>query len=479
MDTKRRKLIKNSALLLTGNLLSKMMVFLLVPFYTSILSTSEYAIADLITTTVNLVYPLASLSIASAVLRFCLDGAHNKNDIYSISLWIDILGLILTSILLIIIIPVTELADYKYYLIAYLIGYTIYYLLLQYAKGCEKVFIYASAGCINTLVLIICNLLFLIGLKIGIKGYLYSMIISQGLSVVYIMVGCKATPQGISVLRGNRRLTKEMIRYSIPLIPGAFSWWLNASADRYIMSWFRPIGELGLYSVASKIPHIQYMIMNALMGAWEISAVEKFGTEENRSFFSEMFNRYSSFLILICSGICIISKPAAYFLYQKDFFEAWRIVPFLSIASVFEILSLFVGTIFTAAKQTKMIFTTTTIGAVLNVVLNILLIPRFGGFGAAAATATSFFIVYEVRYAFSKRVIKLDTRIFKQHVLLALLLILAVLSSMDSYLMYIVAAVLFFVLRKAVLDIIKFAYGFLKEIIDKFVTKIRMLLKKL
>lgn len=473
MDTKEGKLIKNSALLLTGNLLSKMMVFLLVPFYTSILSTSEYAIADLITTTVNLVYPFASLSIASAVMRLCLDGEHNKNDIYSISLWIDILGLGLTSILLVIIIPATELSDYKYFLIAYLICYTINYLLLQYAKGCEKVFIYASAGCINTLVLIICNLLFLLVFKIGIKGYLYSMIVSQGLSAVYIMVGCEATPQGISVLRVNKRLTKEMIRYSIPLIPGAFSWWLNASADRYIMSWFRPIGELGLYSVSSKIPGIQFMIMNALMGAWEISAVEKFGTEENRRFFSEMFNRYSNSLILICSGICVVSKPAAYFLYQKDFFEAWRIVPLLSVASVFEILSLFVGTVFTASKQTKMIFRTTTIGAVSNVILNVLLIPRLGGFGAAAATATSFFIVYEVRYVFSKHIIKLDVQLFRQHVLLALMVLLAVLTSIDSHLMYIAAAVLFFILRGALLDIVKLAYGFVKEVINKAVMRIR------
>lgn len=467
LESKQKKLIKNSALLLAGNLLSKMMVFLLVPFYTSILSTSEYAIADLITTTVNLVCPIASISIASSVLRFCLDGTHAKRDIYSISFWIDILGLGLTSAVLILIVPITKLADYKYYLIAYLICYTINYLLLQYAKGCEKVVIYASAGCINTFALIICNLWFFLVIKIGINGYLYSMIISQGLSAIYIMLACKATPRGIKVFEEQKYLVRDMIKYSVPLIPGAFSWWLNASADRYIMTWFRPIGELGLYSVASKIPGIQFMFMNALMGAWEISAVEKFGTEENRQFFSEMFNKYVNFLILICCSICIISKPAAYFLYQNDFFEAWRIVPFLSVASVFEILSLFVGTIYTAAKRTKMIFVTTTIGALSNVILNILLIPRFGGFGAAAATATSFFVVYEVRFAFSRSILKLDADIIKQHILLGLMVLLAVLSRMDSSLMYVVIVIVFFALRKSVVDILKFVMRYTRSIVQR------------
>lgn len=471
MDTKQKKLIKNSALLLMGNLLSKMMVFLLVPFYTSILSTSEYAIADLITTTVNLVYPLASLSIASAVLRFCLDGIHSKKDIYSISLWIDTLGLTLTTIVLIAIVPFTKLADYKYYLIAYLVCYTINYLLLQYAKGCEKIIVYASAGCVNTLSLILCNLLFLLGLKIGINGYLYSMIISQGISALYIIIGCRVVPKGISILSANNLLVKEMLRYSIPLIPGAFSWWLNASADRYIMSWFRPIGELGLYSVASKIPGIQFMVMNALMGAWEISAVEKFGTEENRQFFSEMFNRYSNFLIIICSTICVISKPVAYILYQKDFFDAWRIVPYLSVASVFEILSLFIGTIFTAAKKTKMIFATTTIGAISNIILNILLIPRLGGFGAATATAVSFFIVYEVRFAFSRKIIRLDSNIVKQHIMIGLMVLLAVLSSMDSSLMYIVAGCVFILLRRAIWEIITLFVEYTKKVIQRITIK--------
>lgn len=160
----------------------------------------------------------------------------------------------------------------------------------------------------------------------------------------------------------------------------------------------------------------------------------------------------------------------AYVLYQKDFFEAWRIVPYLSVASVFEILSLFVGTIFTAAKKTKMIFATTTIGAISNVLLNLILIPKFGGFGAATATATSFFIVYEVRFAFSKRILRLDANIVKQHIMLAMMVLLSTLSSIGSYLMYIVAIALFVLLRKTLWEILTFVLNRMKRIVRKMIS---------
>lgn len=73
MNADNIKLLKNSALLVIGNFASKILVFFLVPFYTTVLSTEEYGAADLITTTVNLLYPVLTVMISTAVLRFCLD----------------------------------------------------------------------------------------------------------------------------------------------------------------------------------------------------------------------------------------------------------------------------------------------------------------------------------------------------------------------------------------------------------------------
>ena len=68
MKREEKKLVKNTLLLMLGNFSSKLLVFLMVPLYTSVLTTAEYATSDLLTTTINLLYPFATLMISNAFL---------------------------------------------------------------------------------------------------------------------------------------------------------------------------------------------------------------------------------------------------------------------------------------------------------------------------------------------------------------------------------------------------------------------------
>ena len=69
-ESKYKKLVKNSVVFFIGNLGSKVITFLIVPFYTYYLTTAEYGTADLVTTTVNLLVPFAMVGMNEAVLRF-------------------------------------------------------------------------------------------------------------------------------------------------------------------------------------------------------------------------------------------------------------------------------------------------------------------------------------------------------------------------------------------------------------------------
>lgn len=77
----------------------KLLVFLMVPLYTSVLSTSEYATSDLLTTTINLLYPFATLMISTAVMRFCLDKCNDTKQLLSIGIWIEAIGIFLVALL--------------------------------------------------------------------------------------------------------------------------------------------------------------------------------------------------------------------------------------------------------------------------------------------------------------------------------------------------------------------------------------------
>lgn len=448
------KLLKNSILMLIGNFASKLLVFFLVPFYTSILSTEEYAISDLLVTTINLLYPIFSLMIETAVLRFCLDKKEDHGQVISTGLWLEIMGFAVFTMLSMVIIPHTGLSSYTGYFFLYYILYCVYMLLMNFAKGRNNVGVYAFAGVCNTIVLVACNILFLAKFKMGIHGYLLSMIIGYAITSFFLLIGTKAYRFITFPWKLNLDISKRMVRYARPLIPNSLSWWVSNSSDRYVMRIFRSANELGVYSVAYKIPSIMAMISNIMMSAWEISAVDDFGTEKNRLFFSKMYGNYLEVQVICCTCIMLLIKPIAFVLFQKDFYAAWIFVPALLFAGVFSTLSAFLGTIFTAAKQTNSIFITTMLGAGANIILNFLLIPSFGGQGAAIATAISYATIFVARLVGSRKIMKLSINYSETVLKLILLGGLAISTCIDTRISIVIGLIILFVERTYVRGIV-------------------------
>lgn len=454
MKHEEKKLMKNTLLLMLGNFSSKLLIFLMVPLYTSVLSTSEYATSDLLTTTINLLYPFATLMISTAVMRFCLEKSNDTKQLLSIGIWIEAIGILLVAIGSLFFFNTGDLQGYRGYFIAGFAGYSYYTLLMEYAKGNEKVGLYSLAGVCNTIALISCNIIFLLRLGLGIKGYLLAMVSAYWVTIIVLFLGCKAWKDIVFPNRIQKQYVKEMLTYSIPLMPNSISWWISNSSDRYIMNIFRGLNELGIYSVSYKLPSIMTTISGILISAWEMSAVDDFGSEKSRKFFSQIYELWVNVYIIVCTILTIFVKTMAYILFQKDFFIAWKFVPILFFASVFSGLSSFLGTVFTAAKETKAVFVTTMAGAAMNIVLNFVMIPIWGGYGAAIATAIGYLTTFFARLIGSNKIMKLDVN-HKEHILkLSFVMIAVILSCMDSWLNYIVGVVILFTERKFIVGMI-------------------------
>ena len=467
MKQEEKKLLKNSVLLIVGNFSSKILVFLLVPFYTSVLSTEEYGISDLLVTTVNLVYPIVTLMISTAVLRFSLDKDGNSKQILSTGFWIQFVGFVFLTAVSLLFFRHTSYAQYLWYFIAYYGTFTVYTLLLQYAKGMEKVAIYAFASVINTVILIGCNLLFLLRFHLGVQGYISSMIIAYGTTAIIVFFGSGAWKDITSPGKIDKAIAKSMVRYSVPLMPNSISWWVSNSSDRYIMNMYRTKDELGVYSVAYKIPSIMSTVTSILLNAWEISAVDEFGTEKSRKFFSQMYKHYFEILTILCVLIMMLVKPLASILFQKDFYSAWLFVPALLFASVFNTMSAFLGTIFTAAKKTNSIFTTTMLGALTNIALNFALIPSFGAQGAAVATAIGYIATYAARMVGSRKIMKLEINYTEGIIKIILLAAMAVATCIDTRISIAVGLVILFVERKYIIELSKTVSVKAKSIVSR------------
>lgn len=289
----------------------------------------------------------------------------------------------------------------------------------------------------------------------GANTYLLAMVSAYWVTIIVLFFGCKAWKDIVLPARIQKQYVKEMLTYSIPLMPNSISWWISNSSDRYIMNIFRGLNELGIYSVSYKIPSIMATISAILISAWEMSAVDDFGSEKSRRFFSKIYDLWVHTYIIVCAGLIFFVKVLAYILFQKEFFIAWKFVPILLFASVFSGLSSFLGTVFTAAKNTKSVFVTTMAGAGINIALNFVLIPVWGGYGAAVATAIGYLTTFFARLVGANRIIKFEVDYKKHFIKMGLLFFMVVLSCLDSVFNYVLGITILFIEREFIVNIIK------------------------
>lgn len=400
--SKYKDLLKNVGLLTLGNFSCKLLNFFLVPLYTYVLSTKEFGEFELLYSTIIILIPILSLNITSAIIRFLLEKNSSKEDIFSITIRIFIKANLFLFLFMIfnyyfnIIEPIN-----KYLFLFYLFfnSLFLYQCFSSFARGLENIKGVAVSSLLSSVTIIILNLLFLLKFKMGIKGYLYANIIGYFVSSFYLLFKLKLY-SFFTLKKINYKLKNNMICYSKPLILNSISWWINSSSDRYIVTWMCGLAANGIYSIGYKIPYMLYFFQSTFSQAWIISAVKANKVVDEKEFYSTIYKYYNILVLLICSILIILTKILSYFLFSKDFYNAWIYVPILLISIFFGGLSDVFEGIFQANKNTRIISFTTFISAIINIILNVILIKIIGVIGAAISTAISYFVVWIIRFIF-------------------------------------------------------------------------------
>lgn len=437
---KLRGLLRNIGFITVGSFASRIMAFVLVPLYTAKLSTAEYGSADLIFTTLSLLLPILTLEINEAVFRFLLDENKNKQiSVLSIGVFVSLMG-VLTFVMLT---PVMMLFDFLknhlYLVIGLFITNVMYVCLSQFAKGIECVKVYSIAGVINTLIVGLLNVFFLVRLELKVEGYLLAYCLGYLGASLYLIFAMYKNIRILPFYELPKTDIRQMLRYSIPLIPNAICWWINNASDKYILALFCTTSVVGVYSIAYKIPSLLSTISSIFFSAWQISAVEGYGTEENRAFHSKIYRAFFLSNAIICVVLIFGVRYIAHILYSNEFYEAWKYSLVLTGAYFVNAISTFLGTIYTTSKNTKMLLISSVIAAVINICLNFFLIPMWGAFGAAWATLISYVVVLVVRTYHTKKLMPIDYN-KKEIVLFVVALVGVSYSVMFEY--YIVGAII-------------------------------------
>ncbi|MDO7137097.1 lipopolysaccharide biosynthesis protein [Algibacter lectus] len=388
-------LLKNSGIYSVLMLLQKGINFLLIPILTVYLSTYDYGVVAVVLAVNAFLNVFYLLALHGALNRFYYE--YKEDEIMVKKLFGTIITFILVNSFIVTLIlflgknlllkPFLGEVAFSPYMLLGLVSvvfnpcYTIYQSSLQarqhgvrFGKNNAAFFI------VNISLLLISVLIF----KLGAEGVLGSLAITNIFFFIYTLFRFKNDISfGI-----DKELLKKTLKYAFPLIPHTLSGVATMLIDRILINRMISVSLSGIYSIGSNFGSIVFLVASGINQAfvpWFNQKVK----ENNTSDFSNVSKGLIVLYCLIALGLSFFGKEVIMYVTPEDYHQSWQVIPFISFAFVYHgVYYFFAGSLFYDIKGrgNRIIPISTISAAILNIVLNITLIPKFGIIGAAVST---------------------------------------------------------------------------------------------
>ena len=387
---------RHSAIYGLGGLVQRILAVLLLPLYTRYLSPSDYGIVEtLIALTTVLVITLR-LGITNAFFRFYFDRpdpAHRRLVLRT-SFWFTMgmatLGLVvgaafsreISSVLF-------GSADEAEVVAAAFVGLWAqmnYEQLTSLFRVEERSVAFVCASLANVFLTIAITLLLVVSLEKGAIGVIVGNF--SGTLIVYLaLLGYRREQLGLQFDRG---LLREMNHFGIPLVPTALFLWVTNFSDRFFLVKLADVAEAGLYSVGVRVASAMVLLLTAFRMAWPAFAYSIKDEREARRTYAYVLTYLTVVTAWVALALTLLSPWLVDLLAAPRFADSASVVGPLAFATVsyasYIVIAIGVG----RARRTQFNWVVTGAAAVVNVALNLALIPPYGMMGAALATVAAY-----------------------------------------------------------------------------------------
>ena len=396
--SKQFELIKNTLVIFFSKFCTQFISFFLIPVYTKFLNTSDYGYIDLIQSYIALVVPILLLRMDSAVFRFLIDARNNEKNKSKIISTIIYMCFIQIFICVLISSIINYFFSIKYFafIMINIITMSIFTILLQVARGLGKNNEYAIASIICGLVNVSLTTILIIFLNMD----SYVILIASSVGNVLASLFLVAKNKIISLFNSDnvdKEKLKEMLKYSLPMIPDGLSWWMVNVSDRTIISLMIGDSMNGVYAISSKFANIMQSFSGVFNITWQESASVHIDEDDRNLFFSQVLDNslriFSSTSILIMIFLPLIFNVMV----GEDYRATYFYIPILLIGNVFNALSNVLGGAYIAKKITKEVARTTMMCALVNIVINLIFINKLGLWAASISTLVAYIFLFVYR----------------------------------------------------------------------------------
>lgn len=425
---KEKEYVKNTIILLIGKFSTQFISFFMMPLYTYYLNANDYGMIDLIQTYISLFIPVLILRFDSAIFRFLVDKRDDES--YKKKVISNVLVTLFFQILIFIVLffIINEIFSIRYfvYIILNVVAVMISNIFLQLIRGIGNNKDYSIACIITSFLTLIFNLVFILGLKKGAESILISSAIANIVCSIYIYIKAKISNYfNIKLLSKNE--IKELMKYSLPMIPNSLSWWIVNASDRTIISYFIGTFANGIYAVSCKFSNLLNNIFSVFSMSWQETATLHINDEDKDEFFTNMINRLYN--LFFCLALCIMAILPLIFdiIIGEDYRSSYNYIPILLFANNFNVLIGLIGGVYVAKKLTKKIANTTIWAAIINIIVNLLLVNKIGLYAASISSLIAYFIMAVYRYRDVQKYVKIKIK-WKNNIFLFLLFIILLIN---------------------------------------------------
>jgi O-antigen/teichoic acid export membrane protein len=404
--TSKKRFASNIGFYAVGAFATKILQFLFVPIYSKFIDPSDMGTFNVVLATVSVAVPLLFQSIWEGTFRIAIEKGDEGRAVLANSLKYC-LSLLLLYAFSFIIVSILLNIRYALFILLFAIGQVVVFYWQFAARAMKENKMYTISSVVSSAVSILLNLILIVVFRLGIYA-LFIANIAGSFSLFILLEYRLRLLKDINNLRFEKSLLVSIIKYSLPLAINYVSWWMMESCNNIIITSSVGSDQNGIYGMAMKFGTILAMITNVITMAWQEEAFRTYGDKDQYAYFNSVLNLMIR--SLLCSVIVLI--PITFIIYQYFVFGEYKngagLVTFIYVSAAFSALSYHLGSIFLARKESSIMFYTTLIGGLTNIVVSLILVRYIGIWGAVIGTFAGNLVNFGSRIPLLLRRIPLD-----------------------------------------------------------------------
>jgi O-antigen/teichoic acid export membrane protein len=463
-----KSLFKHSTIYSVSGVLGKGVGFLMIPFYTHFLTPADYGTLELLDLSVMLFGLVITMWMNASIIRYYYeydDPKHRNEVVSTVLLMATLLGVVSASLGIVFGKQLSAFilkspSFYKYF---WLLSVTFFFsslngVSLAYMRARQRSLWVAGVDVVSLILSLGLNIYFIAILKTGVIGILYSSLATISLSATILTVAILREVK----LGFDPAKLKALAIFGAPLVVTSFSAFALNFSDRFFLQRFTNVSTVGIYALGYKFGFMMsFLVVQPFDMIWSARMYQIAKKPNGAELFSRIFRYYCLALVGIALGLSLIIKEVIAVISAPAFHSAYRVVPVVALAYIFQGVYRYVISGMYIAKKTARVggISLATVG--VNFLLNYLLIPRYQGLGAAWATTLSFLFMAGLSYVASQHAHPIPYRLsslFVPATLAALLYLGSTRVEISSLLLSAIAKAAFLLLFPVVLYLVGFLH---------------------